>query len=238
MRWWLRNAESRTEEGEKGGYMKAVVFDMDGVLFDTEIVCMKAWIAVAEENGMEGMETVFPHCIGLNSNDSKRIILNAYGADFDYAEFRKQTHAWFVKYIEENGLPIKPGVEEILGWLKTTQCPVGLASSTVRESVIRHLELAKIREHFMTVVTGDMVEHSKPQPDIYLRACKELGVEPKEAYAIEDSPNGIKSAFEAGMKPILVPDMIAPNEEMRRMSHKIFRDLREVMGYLKGNLAG
>ena len=66
--------------------MKAVVFDMDGVLFDTEIVCMKAWIAVAEENGMEGMETVFPHCIGLNSNDSKRIILNAYGADFDYAE--------------------------------------------------------------------------------------------------------------------------------------------------------
>lgn len=213
--------------------MRAVVFDMDGVLFDTEIVCMKAWIAVARMNGKSGMEEIFPHCIGLNANDSRRIVLKAYGEDFDYAGFRKQTSAWYHEYIEKNGLPVKPGVEEILGWLKTTKYIVGLASSSRRESVLSHLEQAGFRDSFSVVVTGDMVEHSKPLPDIYLRACRELGVEPKEAYAIEDSPNGIKSAYAAEMKPLMVPDMIAPDEEMQHMSHRIFKNLGEVLAYLK-----
>ncbi len=213
--------------------MRAVVFDMDGVLFDTEIVCMKAWIAVAGMSGKSGMEEIFPKCIGLNANDSRRIVLNAYGEDFDYAGFRKQVSAWYRQYIEENGLPVKPGVEEILKWLKTTEYTVGLASSSKRESVMSHLEQAGIQDSFSVVVTGDRVEHSKPLPDIYLLACSEMGVEPREAYAIEDSPNGIRSAYAAGMKPLMVPDMIAPDEEMRRMSHGIFKDLREVLVYLK-----
>ncbi len=213
--------------------MRAVVFDMDGVLFDTEIVCMKAWIAVARMNGKSGMEEIFPHCIGLNANDSRRIVLKAYGEDFDYVGFRKQTSIWYQQYIKENGLPVKPGMEEILGWLRTTKYIVGLASSSKRESVISNLEQAGIRDDFSVVVTGDMVEHSKPLPDIYLRACSELGVKPEEAYAIEDSPNGIKSAYAAGMKPLMVPDMIAPDEEMQRMSHRIFKDLLEVLAYLK-----
>ena len=78
-----------------------------------------------------------------------------------------------------------------------------------------------------------MVEHSKPRPDIYLMACRELGVEPEEAYAIEDSPNGIRSAHAAGMRPVMVPDMIAPDEEMRRLSFLVRKDLFEVMDYLR-----
>lgn len=213
--------------------MKAIVFDMDGVLFDTEVVCMKAWMAVAEENQMPGMEEVFPQCIGLNANDSRRIVLNAYGEDFDYVGFRERTSDWFRKYIEENGLPMKPGVGELLDWLKGSKYAVGLASSTRGESVRSHLKMAGIEDSFMTVVTGDMVEHSKPLPDIYLRACAGIGVNPKEAYAIEDSPNGIRSAFAAGMKPLMVPDMIAPDKEMHRLSHRIFKNLQEVLAYLK-----
>lgn len=213
--------------------MKAIIFDMDGVLFDTEVVCMKAWVAVARERGMAGMEEIFPHCIGLNANDSKRIVLNAYGEDFDYVGFRKRASDWYWEYIKQNGLPVKPGMEEILGWLKTTKYKVGLASSTRRETVTENLERAGIRDNFAIVVTGDMVEHSKPLPDIYLRACSELGVAPGEAYAIEDSPNGVKSAYAAGMKPLIVPDMIAPDEEIRRMGHRIFGDLLEVLAYLK-----
>ena len=83
------------------------------------------------------------------------------------------------------------------------------------------------------MITGDMVEHSKPRPDIYLMACRELGVEPEEAYAIEDSPNGIRSAHAAGMRPVMVPDMIAPDEEMRRLSFLVRKDLFEVMDYLR-----
>lgn len=213
--------------------MKAVVFDMDGVLFDTERVCMESWIAVAAEDGLPDMDKIFPLCIGGNSNDSRRILLEAYGQDFDYGVFRKKASDRFWEQIENNGLPMMEGVEEILSWLKEEGWIVGLASSTRRSSVNDHLERAGIRDYFQAVVTGDMVEHSKPLPDIYLIACRHLGIEPCEAYAIEDSPNGIRSAYSAGMCPLMVPDMIQPDEEVSHMSYRIFRNLPEVLDFLK-----
>ena len=213
--------------------MRAVVFDMDGVLFDTEVVCMKSWTAIAVRRGLPRMEEVFPKCIGLNANDSRQVVMEAYGEDFDYPVFRQETAEWFRNYIEENGLPIKPGVYQILDWLKEAGYKIGLASSTRGESVFSHLKQAGIGSFFETVVTGDMVEHSKPLPDIYLRACRELGVAPGETYAIEDSPNGIRSAHAAGMRPIMVPDMIPADEEMRALSFLIRKDLTEVLEYLR-----
>lgn len=213
--------------------MKAVVFDMDGVLFDTEIVCMKAWMAIAEKNGMEDMENVFPKCIGLNSNDSRQVVLEAYGEDFDYPQFRQEAAEWFQWYMRENGLPIKPGVPQLLAWLKDAGYFIGLASSTRSSSVYSHLEQSGFKDYFKVVITGDMVEHSKPRPDIYLLACRELGVNPAETYAIEDSPNGIRSAHAAGMRAIMVPDMIAPDEEMKRLSFLIKKDLFEVLDWLR-----
>lgn len=213
--------------------MKAVVFDMDGVLFDTERVCMESWVAVAEKNGLPDMEEIFPRCIGRNANDSKKIVLEAYGQDFDYDTFRREASDWFWKYIREKGLPVMTGVHEILAWLKEEGWITGLASSTKRSSVEDHLEQAGIKEYFQTIVTGDMVEHSKPLPDIYLMACRNLGVEPHLAYAVEDSPNGIRSAYAAGMCPLMVPDMLQPDDEISHMSHRIFRDLTEVMEFFK-----
>ncbi len=213
--------------------MNTVVFDMDGILFDTERLCQDSWLAVAEEDGLPGMQEIFPQCIGLNANDSRRIVLGAYGEDFDYEGFRQRASDWFWDYIEKNGLPLMPGVREILAWLAENGWTVGLASSTRRSTVLKHLEQAGISEYFSAVVTGDMVEHSKPRPDIYLMACRELGVEPEQAYAIEDSPNGIRSAHAAGMVPLMVPDMIAPDAEMEGLSRRIFRDLGEVLAFLK-----
>jgi len=214
--------------------MKAVVFDMDGVLFDTERVCEKAWLAVAEERGLAGMKEVFPECIGLNANDSRRVVFRAYGEDFDYPKFRVETGNRFRDYIEQYGLPVKTGAEELLKWLKANGWRVGLASSTKRPTVMGHLEQAGFTDYFSAVITGDMIEHSKPQPDIYLLACGQLGVEPKEAYAIEDSPNGIRAAHRAGMIPLMVPDMIEPDEELRGLSAEVFKDLLEVLDYFKG----
>lgn len=213
--------------------MNTVVFDMDGVLFDTERLCQDSWLAIAEEDGLPGMREIFPRCIGLNANDSRQIVMGAYGKNFDYGGFRQRASEWFWDHIEKNGLPVKPGAREILGWLRENNWPTGLASSTRRSTVLNHLEQAGFSEYFSVVVTGDMVEHSKPRPDIYLLACRELGTEPGQAYAIEDSPNGIRSAHAAGMTPLMVPDMIAPDEEMIRLSRKIFRDLGEVLNFLK-----
>ena len=133
---------------------------------------------------------------------------------------------------------MKPGVGEILEWLKASPYKVGLASSTGEGAVRSHLEQTGLSEYFSILVTGDMVEHSKPQPDIYLLACERLGVEPGEAYAIEDSPNGIRSASSAGMRTVMVPDMIQPDEEMRRLSYIILGDLTQALAFLKQKTEG
>lgn len=212
--------------------MKAVVFDMDGVLFDTEKLCLDSWDAIAKENGIEDVETVLMQCVGRNANDTRIIVMDYYGQDFPYDDFCKKTSEWSLAYLEKNGMPVKPGVREILDFLKSAGYEIGLASSTKRKTVISHLTDAEILEYFSVIVTGDMVEHSKPNPDIYLLACEELKVAPQDAYAIEDSPNGIRSAHAAGMKPLMVPDLIAPDEEMEKLSIRIFKDLFEVKDFL------
>lgn len=205
---------------------------MDGVLFDTEKLCMDSWIAVAGEQGISDMETFFPVCIGRNMTDTKALFYEFYGEAYDYDRFRKQASAWFHSYIERNGIPVKKGVGELLAFLHRRGYRIGLASSTSRPSVEEHLARAGIREYFQSLTTGDMVEHSKPRPDIYLMACESLGVAPTQAMAIEDSPNGIRAAYSAGMVPVMVPDLIAPDGEMREKSVLICRDLLEVMRFL------
>ncbi len=213
--------------------MKSVIFDMDGILFDTEKLCMDSWIATADKYGYPDMDVIFPKCIGTNANDSRQIVLDHYGADFGYDAFKQEASVWFWDYIEKKGLPLKPGVKELLAWMKEENWKIGLASSTKRSSVIRCLELAGILDYFSVIITGDMVEHSKPLPDIYLLACRELGVNPVGTYAIEDSPNGIRSAHAAQMTPIMVPDMIAPTPEMEELSDVILPDLFAVREHLK-----
>ena len=213
--------------------MDAVIFDMDGVLFDTERLYMEGWTQVAKKRGIAGMEEVARGCIGLNRNDSRAHVRAHYGEEFDYDDFREAVTSWVKTRIKIYGLPMKPGVERILGYLKQRGIPVGLATSTSYQIVLEYLKSAGILDYFQVIVTGDMIEHSKPQPDIYLLACRKLGVEPSKTYAIEDSPNGLLAAYRAGLKSILVPDMIEPTQEMGNQSHQIFYDLTEVMRFFQ-----
>lgn len=213
--------------------VKAVVFDMDGVLFDTERLCMDSWLAVAEKQGIPDMEKFFPSCIGRNLTDTRVLFHEFYGDAFDYDVFRKQASMWFHEVIERKGVPVKPGVREILTFLKEGGYHIGLASSTSRPAVENHLERAGIRDYFQSLTTGDMVLHSKPFPDIYLMACGSMGADPARTVAVEDSPNGIRSAYSAGMIPVMVPDLLAPDEEMREKSAVICGDLWEVTAFLE-----
>ena len=129
-------------------------------------------------------------------------------------------------------LPLKPGVVEILEELRRRKVKVALASSTRKAVVEQELRDAGILHYFEKVICGDMVERSKPAPDIFLKTCEELGVEPERSYAIEDSYNGIRSAHGAGMRPIMVPDLSEPTEEMERLAVAILPDLLAVMDYL------
>lgn len=211
--------------------MNTVIFDMDGVLFDTERLCLKSWLEVCTRHNIPDMAEVYPRCIGQNNADTKALVLAHYGADFPYEAFCQETSALFHAWVKQDGLPVKKGVRELLAYLMAEHWSVGLASSTKYASVSAHLGQAGLADYFSVIVTGDMVEHSKPQPDIYLMACEKIGTVPAECFAIEDSPNGIRAAYRAGMKPIMVPDLVAPDDEMKALSHKIFADLTQVQAY-------
>lgn len=210
----------------------AVIFDMDGVIFDSERLVLECWERIAAQYHFAGIREVFISCIGTNKVKTKEIVLDYYGEDFPYDEFSKEASLLFHQATDRDGLPVKKGVRELLDHLLGARVPVGVASSTRLEAVTQELKQAGLYEYFHTVVGGDQLKHSKPEPDIYLMACEKMGVTPECTYAIEDSYNGIRSAFRAGMKPIMVPDMLPATEEMRKKSVIILEDLLQVKEWL------
>lgn len=207
---------------------KAVIFDMDGIIFDSERLAFSCWKKVAQEYQLDGMEEVFPPCIGANEVRTREILINYYGSDFSYDAFRKDTSVLFREMMNKDGLPVKKGVKELLECLKTNDIPIGLASSTRLAIVTEELQQAGLYNFFQAVTGGDQLKRSKPEPDIYLMACEKLGVRPKDTYAVEDSYNGIRSSYSAGMMPIMVPDLLPPTDEMRRKSVIVLDDLLQV----------
>ena len=209
-----------------------IVFDMDGVLFDTQKLYIKAWHEVADILGIPNISEPAYLCIGRNEDDQTEILDKYYPNGFPYEKFKKLKREKLLSYVEKD-VPLMKGTKELLEYLKEIGAKVAIASST-RQSVIRHhLELTGLTGYFEKIISGDMVEHSKPAPDIYLMACKELGVEPFEAFAVEDSYNGIRSAAAAGLKTVMIPDMQPYNEEMQKLVHGCFENLLVFKEYLK-----
>lgn len=211
---------------------EAVVFDMDGVIFDSERLVLECWTVVAEKYGIADIETAMRKCLGVNATETREIMLQIYGADFPYEAFRKEASALFHSKYDGGRLPMKTGVVELLQYLKDCEIKIALASSTRRAVVEQELQDAGILLYFEQVICGDMVERSKPAPDIYEKACEALGVAPDNAYAIEDSYNGIRSAYDAGLHPIMVPDMSEPTAEMEEKADAILENLYEVREFL------
>lgn len=213
--------------------VKAVVFDMDGVIFDSERGCLNVWLQIAEEYGLENMEEVFKRCIGTTVVATSKILQDAYGEDFDVPGFQKLASERFHERFDDGRLPVLKGARELLIYLSEHGYIIGLASSTREATVRQQLTDAGLIGYFDYITCGDMLKVSKPEPDIYLLACKNLGVEPREAIAIEDSYNGIRSAYRAGMIPFMVPDLIPADEEMAELSAEIFDDLSAVKEYFE-----
>lgn len=213
--------------------MKAVVFDMDGVIFDSERKVVECWTVVADKYGIPDIEKLCRMCLGTNSAETKRIALEFYGEDFPYDSYKSEASALYFERYSDGRLPVKEGVKELLEYLKQNGIKVALASSTRSAVVLSQLENARLLPYFDKVVCGDMVSHSKPHPEIFLKACEELCTAPEEAVAIEDSYNGIRSAHAAGMRPIMVPDMAEPDDEMRELAEAILPSLTAVIGYLR-----
>lgn len=210
----------------------AVVFDMDGVIFDSERAVMQCWKEVASRHNIPDIEKAILACTGTTMVRTREIMLNLYGADFPYDEYARESSAIFHSRYDGGILPMKPGVKELLTFLKERGKKIALASSTRQQVVTDELRDAGIIEYFDRIICGDMVSRSKPAPDIFLKACEELNVSPSDSYAIEDSYNGIRAAHAGGLHPIMVPDLLPADEEMQSLAEIILPSLTSVIEYL------
>jgi len=215
-----------------GQDFKAVVFDMDGVIFDSERLVIACWKVIADKYEVPEIEVVCRECLGVNATETKQKFLNHYGQDFPYDAYKSEMSKLYHDKYDGGRLPMKKGVTELLQYLKEAGVKVALASSTRRAVVEQELTDAGIIKYFDVVIGGDMVTRSKPEPDIFLKACEELGVSPEEAFAIEDSYNGIRAAAAGKLRPLMVPDLMEPTEEMKELAEQIFADLLEVKSYI------
>ena len=210
----------------------AVVFDMDGVIFDSERAVLECWLELADKYAIPNIMEPYLACTGTTMARTREIMMETYGPDFPYDEYAAEASAMFHERYDGGRLPMKRGVREILEYLRNHDKRIALASSTRRETVINQLRDAKILDYFDEVVTGDMVERSKPEPDIFLMACEKVGVAPTRAFAIEDSYNGIRAAHSGKLRPIMVPDLRPADAEMKELAEAVLEDLEAVLAYL------
>lgn len=147
----------------------------------------------------------------------------------------KNAHNHFLEYIQKQGVPVKKGVRELLDYLKTCGCQTAIASSTSKKSILSHLENTGLTDKFNAIISGDMVEHGKPEPDIYLSAAAAINCLPDTCYAFEDSYNGIYSAYRAGMKTIMIPDLYPATAEIRPMLYAEYESMLDVLHALQNN---
>ncbi len=194
--------------------IKAIIFDMDGILFDTERIAMQSWEKAGHDLGVDGMGDIVPSVLGLSAAASWDFIRAKAGDDFAYDTFRKLAHDYSFDYFAKYGVPVKEGVVTALEYLRQNGYLTAVGTSTRRESAMHHFEKTGLKHCFDDFACGDEVQNSKPAPDVFLLAAAKLGVDPADCMVMEDSPNGIKAAVAAGMTPVMVPDLAKPTEEI------------------------
>ena len=214
--------------------IQSVIFDMDGVIFDSERLYANACAAVGEQFGMKDIENVSKSCIGLNERKTYARFKEAYGEDYPEEEFWNAVRAHIRAEKAANGLPVKQGARELLQYLwRIKGITAALASSTATPLAMQNLEQAGLDKYFDVIIGGDQIRHGKPAPDIFLRAAALLRREVQDCAVVEDSYNGVRAAHNAGMTVIMIPDLLPPDDEMRAKAAVILPSLTEARDYIQ-----
>lgn len=206
---------------------------MDGLMIDTEKLLSRFW---QESARLHGFNMTHEDVLGIRSLAAKYAepkLKEKFGENFDYQSIRAKRIELMNAYILENGIETKKGLLELLNFLKINRYKIAVATATDFERTKMYLNKIGIFQYFDEIICGSMVENGKPEPDIYIKACEKLGVEPEFCIALEDSPNGILSAYRAGCKPVMIPDLSEPDEETRKLLFAKFDSLNEVIELLK-----
>jgi HAD superfamily hydrolase (TIGR01509 family) len=206
-------AATRFPSAEFAATLRAVIFDMDGLMLDTERWERTAWREVASEHGQTLSDEFFAGLVGRRESDTAQHMREHFGEQFPFEAARIAVRARFDGWIAHCPTPVKPGLEDLLCTLQRLGIPLAVASSTARAPALQRL--GRLAQYFRVSVFGDEVLHAKPDPEIYLRTLAQLGVAPATTLALEDSPPGFQSARTAGLTTIVVPDLLpAPRDAL------------------------
>jgi len=211
----------------------AVIFDMDGLLLDTERIALEHFVKACRAFHFEPDIDVYVRCIGTNSAATQVILTEGYGPEFPFEAIREVWTENYQKAVRENPIPMKSGAEKLLNYLKQSDIRLAVATSTKYDTALQKLKNAGVFHFFEKIVGGDQVENSKPHPEIYLQVSAFLGEVPEQCLALEDSDNGVLSAHNARMQVIQVPDLREPSAEVRNIGHPILPSLDEALRFLQ-----
>lgn len=213
--------------------VKAVIFDMDGLILDTEKLLVKYWCVAANEAGFPMQRQ---HALNIRSLARKFAIpylQGEFGEDFDYVSIRARRMELMSQALERDGLQLKRGVRELLDFLNKSGIPAAVATATDFQRTKDYLTRVGIFDRFDRIVCATMVENGKPKPDIYLYAAQQLGFAAGECMALEDSPNGVRSAAAAGCVTVMVPDLTQPDEEISALIYAKAESLLDVRALIE-----
>jgi HAD superfamily hydrolase (TIGR01509 family) len=213
--------------------IRAVVFDMDGLLLDSEVLFKKSWQEASFNIGFNMPDALFLELIGRTAEDSRKTLSAAFKCEFPYDQFKKEAAIIARRLLNNGPIPLKPGVIELLDWCQEQKLPLAIATSTEGEEARRRLRDAGLLSRFKAIVSGDMVAYGKPAPEIYVHAACSLVIPPDYCLAIEDSHAGVKSARAADLITYMVPDLMPITAEMKEVADGIFPSLHEVLAELK-----
>lgn len=208
---------------------RAVIFDMDGLLLDSERVALRFFEQAATELGAPWSAEVGLSMVGLNSRDSNGLILKAFGDDFPIDALRERFGELYEAAIAAGDIPLKPYVRELLDHLEAARIPCAVATSTRRTRAEAKLARVHLLPRFQALACGDEVSRGKPAPDIYELAARRIGVEPRDCLALEDSNAGIRAAVSASMAAVMVPDLLRPDADIRRYGVPVVESLKDVL---------
>ena len=213
--------------------IKGVIFDMDGLMIDTEKYYNYYMCKAANELGFPMKKE---HALLLRSLDNRfsgTLMQEYLGKDYDHQKVRELYHVYIEDYFAENDIEVKPGLFEILNYLKGKNCKICVATATRKSRALSFLKRIGAEPYVAYICSGYDLENSKPAPDIYLYTADQMGLLPEECVALEDSPNGVRAAYAAGCKTIMVPDLTQPEEEIQKMIYAKADTLHEVIGILE-----
>lgn len=212
--------------------IKGLLFDMDGVIFDTERVYLNTWTKVFHDYGYEMSKDVYISVMGTGRKNVKKVFLETFGEDLPIDKMYKEKDEQLLNVVRKGQVPLKPGVKELLSSARKKGYMIALATSAKRERLDIQLKTKNMEEYFDTIVCGDDVSKGKPDPEIFLKACYKLELKPENCIVIEDSPAGIKGAYNGKMTGFHVEDLKKADDEILKYCHKSFKSLLEIKEYL------